>query len=181
MPADSLTLVRSLTWSEVFAFWRAGEAAIPRWIEHYRKKGFHSWDQWRSNTLKDVRYETLSWQLFDVKDPAQTVAHFLGGPFRAWIKNYYGGARTRTFSELARERKIQDNALVKEMVADFPAETYLVALETGAGISVIEGMHRCCALAVLAARQQAVRSKVRVALGSHPGEIPEMGSPDSPT
>lgn len=140
MPSDSLRLVKALAWDEVFALWRDGEANIPRWIEHYTKGGFRSWDDWRRNTLRDVRYENLSWKLFDIENPVQTVPCFFGGPFRVWIKNYYDGARTRTFEELSRSRRVQNNAIVNEMIANFPATTHLVGLEVDNKIFVIEGM-----------------------------------------
>ena len=181
MTLDPLTLIEPLTWDQVFALWRDGEAALPRWINHYKSGGFASWDEWRSNTLKDVQYATLSWKLFRLENPVDSVPHFSGGPFRAWIKNYYQGRRTRTFEELAQDPKIQNNAIVKEMAAAFPAATNLVGLQVNGQIFIIEGMHRCCALAVMAAQKMELRSEVRIALAPYAGEIPEMGRPGSPT
>lgn len=181
MQKDSLSFIEPLTWDEVFALWRAGEAALPRWIDHYKSGGFASWDEWRRNTLRDVQYATLSWKLFKLENPTDTVLHFFGGPFRAWIKNNYQGSRARSFEELANDPKIQNNEIVKEMVADFPAVTNLVGLQVEEKVFIIEGMHRCCALAVMAMQKMELRSKVLIALAPHSGEIPEMGRPDSPT
>lgn len=181
MQKGSLTFIEPLTWDEVFGLWRAGEADLPRWIKHYRNSGFASWDEWRRNTLRDVRYATLSWKLFTLENPTNTAPHFFGGPFRAWIKNYYQGRRARTFEELAKDPKIQNNEIVKQMVADFPAVTKLIGLQAGNQVFIIEGMHRCCALAVIAVKKIELRSEVLIALAPYSGEIPEMGRPGSPT
>jgi hypothetical protein len=181
MHQDSLSFIEPLTWDEVFALWRAGEAVLPRWIEHYKSGGFASWDEWRRNTLRDVQYATLSWKLFRLENPTDTALHFFGGPFRAWIKNYYQGRRARTFEELANDPKIQNNEIVKEMVADFPAVTHLVGLQADNQVFIIEGMHRCCALAIMALQKMELRSKVLIALAPYSGEIPEMGRLGSPT
>ncbi len=181
MQRDSLTFIEPLTWDEVFALWRAGEAGLPRWIKHYKSGGFVSWDEWRRNTLRDVQYATLSWKLFRLENPIDAGPRFFGGPFRAWIKNYYQGRRARTFEELAKDPTIQNNEIVKEMVAAFPVVTTLIALQADNQVFIIEGMHRCCALAILAMQKRELRSEVRIALAPYSGEIPEMGRPDSPT
>jgi len=116
-----------------------------------------------------------------VENPTDTVLHFFGGPFRAWIKNYYQGSRARTFEELANDPKIQNNEIVKEMVADSPAVANLVGLQVGKKVFIIEGMHRCCALAVMGMQKMELRSKVLIALAPYSGGIPEMGRPGSPT
>ena len=67
------------------------------------------------------------------------------------------------------------------MVADFPKETYIVGLQTEAGIVVIEGMHRCSALALAAESNARIDAKVFIALAPYSGEIPEMGRANSPT
>jgi hypothetical protein len=176
-----LRFIKPLTWNEVFALWRDGEATIPRWIEHYKNRGFSSWDEWRRNTLKDLQYKSLFWRLFEIEKPEASIPHFFGGPFRAWISNYYHGARTRTFEELANDSKIEGNKIIKQMVSGFPAETHLIGLRADEKVFIIEGMHRCCALALMARRKDEIRSKVLIALAEYSGEILEMGNPSSPT
>ena len=181
IPEDSLKFVKTLAWDDVFDLWRAGEATIPRWIEHYTKGGFSSWDDWRKNTLRDLPYEALPWKLFEVTDATRTVLQFFGGPFRVWIRAYYDGARTKAFRELATNPNVRDNAIVQQMIANFPAETNLVGLQRGNNIFIIEGTHRCCALAVMGSEGKSVPAKVLLALAPYPDEIPLMGRPDSPT
>ena len=128
MQKGSLSSIEPLTLDEVFALWRAGEAALPRWIEHYNGD-FASWDEGRRNALKDIEYRALSWRLFGLENPVDTALYFFGGPLRAWIKNYFQGRRVRTFDELGKDPRIQNNEIVKQMVAAFPAVTNLIDLQ----------------------------------------------------
>lgn len=173
--------VKPLSWADVFSLWRDGESHLPRWIEHYRESGFGSWDDWRSNTLKDLHQQGLDWRLCELMDPVLHVPDFIGGPFRPWIARYYEGAESRTFREIVTSPALRANPIVHEMMANFPRETYLVGLLTRAGIVVIEGMHRCCALALAAETNTTIDSKVSIALAPYSSEIPEMGRATSPT
>jgi hypothetical protein len=181
MPHEFLTPVKTLSWPGVFSIWRDGESRLPRWIEHYRKSGFKSWDQWRANTLKDLPLSGLDWTLFEVADPLKHVPDFIGGPFRPWIARYYDGATSRPFREIVKNPALRANPIVQEMAAQFPKETCVIGLHTDRGIMVIEGMHRCCALALAAETKSSIDSKVRIALAPYSGEVPQMGRATSPT
>ena len=181
MSDEFLKPVKTLSWSEVFSIWRDGESFLPRWIAHYRNSGFASWDAWRTNTLKDLRYDGLSWVLFEIVDPLRHVPDFLGGPFRAWIAKYYDGRDSPAFREIVKTPALRGNQIVQEMAAQFPHETCIIGLQTDRGIVVIEGMHRCCALALVAETTQRIDSKVLIALARYSGEVPEMGRANSPT
>jgi hypothetical protein len=181
-PQDAcLKPVKPLTWADVFSLWRDAESKLPHWIEHYTKSGFDSWDDWRTNTLKDLRCRDLEWTLFEITDPLRVVPSLLGGSFRPWITRYYEGAKHKTFRELAKHPAVQGNAIIREMVKNFPKETYLVGLRTARGIIIIEGMHRCCALALAAENGKTIESSVFIALAGFEGELPEMGRANSPT
>lgn len=181
MTEEFLTFIKTLTWAEVFSLWRDGESHLPRWIEHYRNSGFASWDAWRANTLKDLRHQGLTWKLYEISDPAAHVPDFTGGPFRAWIAKYYEGARSRTFREMVKNAALRANPIVHEIAAHFPQETYLIGLQAAQGIVVIEGMHRCCGLALAAENGTTIDSRVFIALAEYSGEVPEMGRATSPT
>jgi len=181
MANDFLRPIKPLSWADVFSLWRDGESLLPRWIEHYRKSGFASWDDWRANTLRDLHQQSLTWTLFELIDATLHVPDFIGGPFRPWIAKYYDGARSRAFREIVKSPALRSNPIVREMVADFPKETYIVGLQTEAGIVVIEGMHRCSALALAAESNARIDAKVFIALAPYSGEIPEMGRANSPT
>jgi hypothetical protein len=181
MANEFLKPIKTLSWADVFSLWRDGEAGLDRWINHYQNSGFASWDDWRSNTLKDLRHQDLVWALFEIADPMLHVPDFTGGPFRPWIARYYAGAKSRTFREIVKSAALQGNPIVQEMVQHFPKEAYLVGLQTDRGIVVIEGMHRCCALTLAAEGKTLIDSKVFIALAGYSGEIPEMGRASSPT
>ncbi|HVB34699.1 MAG TPA: hypothetical protein VNJ52_10055 [Patescibacteria group bacterium] len=181
-PQDAcLKPVRPLAWADVFSLWREAESKLPHWIEHYTKSGFESWDAWRTNTLKELDCRDLQWSLFEITVPLRVVPSLLGGSFRPWIARYYEGAKHRTFRELAKHPAVRENAIIREMVTNFPKETYLVGLRTERGIIVIEGMHRCCALAIAAENGKPMESRIFIALAEFEGELPEMGRATSPT
>lgn len=173
--------IKSLTWDDVFAIWRNNEKNIPRWIDHYRGRGFSSWDEWRRNTLNDFNISALSWKLFEIVSPREEIPQFLGGPFRAWVRKYYRGKKVTSFSEIVRVNGFERNAIINEMLSNFPAETYFVGLDVGAGIVILEGMHRGCALALAKQEGKAIKTRAFIALAEFSGEIPEMGKSDSPT
>jgi hypothetical protein len=175
-----MKFIKRLSWDEVFSAWRSDEANLPRWIKHYKARGFPSWDEWRKNTTKDVDLASLDWKLFDVEKPLDEVPHFQGGPFRAWEK-YYGGKTTAPFSEIIKSKELREGEIVKEMMSNFPKETQLVGLKTGERVVIIEGMHRCCALSLLASQNENLQAKVSIALAEFKGELPSMGQENSPT
>jgi hypothetical protein len=177
----SLHLIKPLSWEEVFSLWRAGEAHLPRWIEHYKADGFTSWDEWREHTLKNLAVQNLQWNLFSIDDPVSVVPHFLGGPFRSWMKKYYEGAHMRPFEGIIKYPELQNSEMVQEMIANFPKKTYLVGLRTPQGIVILEGMHRSSALALAALKNIKIDSRIFLALAEYSGEIPEMGNVNSPT
>ena len=181
MANDFLRPIKPLAWADVFSLWRDGESHLTRWVEHYRNSGFASWDAWRTNTLRDLRYQDLSWALFELIDPTLHVPDFIGGPFRPWIARYYEGAKSRTFREIVTSPALRSNPIVREMVTNFPQETYIVGLQTDRGIVVIEGMHRCSALALASEGGALIDAKVFIALAPYSGEVPEMGRANSPT
>ncbi len=179
---QSLHFIKSLPWEEVFSLWRAGEANLPRWIEHYKAGGFSSWDEWRmKDTLQDLHPARLTWNLFSIEDPVATVPHFFGGPFRSWMKKYYEGASDRTFAEIIKYPELQNSDVVQRIIKDFPKETYLIGLRTSEGIVIIEGMHRSSALALAALKNIPIDAHVFLALADYAGEIAPRGHEDSPT
>jgi hypothetical protein len=178
---DFLKFIKPVSWADVFLSWRDAEAHLPRWIEHYTMRGFNSWEDWRNDTFKDLPYASLEWKLFEVKDPVAHIQHFFGGPFRAWKNKYYDGASARSFMEIIGRKDFEQNEVIMELLANFPAETTLIGLNTPIGIVVIEGMHRACALALAARNKVEIHSKVLLALADYSGTIQELGQADSPT
>ncbi|MFH1509205.1 MAG: hypothetical protein ABIE68_03510 [bacterium] len=173
MKDENIKEVKSLTWDEVFEFWRGNEADSPAWEKHYKSRGFNSWEEWRETYAKRFKCRDKKWGLYKVVEPLKSVPEFFGGPFSGWTKLYYNGAKERTFSELAENKEIQANGIVNRLIKDFPEETIITAMRVkNEKIVVIEGMHRCLALAMMAKNNKHHSGKVLLALGESDEELP---------
>jgi hypothetical protein len=144
---ENLSFIRNLTPEEVFEIWRANEAHLPHWQEYlkHEKEGV-SWEQWRSKNARKFGLYGKEWKLYQVENPCEVVPSWFGGPFDGWSE-YYGGQESTTFARLT-ETSAAEIPAVKAMVESFPNETTVTALVRGGRVVVIEGMHRCVALAV---------------------------------
>lgn len=168
-------LMRPLTWADVFEIWRRNEAQNPNWVKHYKGEGFSSWEEWRTKKVAvPLRCAEKDWHLYRIIDPLKTVPAFHGGPFKSWEEKYYRGETLPTFARLVENPEVQSHGYVKQLLADFPKETTVTGLVTEGGIVIIEGMHRCCAIALAAQRRQILETTVSIALaevssGDFPG------------
>lgn len=174
--ADQLKFIRSALWPELFEYWREGEANDPDWIESYTSHGFASWEEWRKNYVEALQLDQRQWGISTVLNPPQTVPGFHGGPFRSWIKKHYQGVDQPTFAELATRASLQQQFRINRLINTFPAETMLIGLRQGNEITVIDGMHRACALALAAARHQSITTTLTIAVADATGEqLPIIG------
>ncbi|HLD26273.1 MAG TPA: hypothetical protein VJC05_04505 [Candidatus Andersenbacteria bacterium] len=172
LPVDpkQLTLLRPITWDEVFSTWRANEAQQPRWIEHYTSRGFTSWEEWRSRHVVPLRLDQREWVLYRIIDPLHSVPLFYGGPFTSWKQKHYGERDRLTFGELAALPAIDSHEVINAMVDNFPSPTQLIGLWQLGTITIGDGMHRCCALALAARRGRKITPEVTIALADFSGE-----------
>lgn len=169
--------LQETSWSEVFGYWRENEAHQARWSEHYTNLGFASWDEWRSNHVAPLTLDSRAWTLYRVVNPLQSIPDWYGGPFVSWKKQYYGDKDSLTFAELAQLPDIQQNPVIKELAAQFPVSTSLIGLVQNDRVVILEGMHRCCALALLASHGQHVTTNITIALTDFSGDsIPFLDS-----
>ena len=180
-PGNALTEIGPTSWEEVFSIWRNGEANIPRWVDHYERRGFDSWDEWRKSTIQDLKAEKLNWKIYRLHDSQKAVPHFYGGPFRAWMQKYYGGSPIAPFSEIIEHEEVQKSQLVREMIENFPKKTTLIGLLADDKVVILEGLHRCSALAVAAQKGMKIKTEAYILLAEFSQEIPIMGQVDSPT
>lgn len=179
---EYLKFIKPLTREEVLSSWEKNEAMLERWIAHYKKRGFNSWKDWRINTVKDLNLGEKKWKLYEIIDPAISLPNFFGGPFRAWIKNIYQGRTMLPFSEIVKSPQVQKNIGESKIIENFPVNNFFVGLKIVNGIVIIEGMHRCCAIALAAERKRSLSIKATIALADFPdNEIPLLGNADSPT
>lgn len=176
----NLKHIRSITWNETFASWAKEEAQLPRWIEHYKKRGFNSWEEWRKNSVKDLSPEQLEWDLYEIED-IRAVSDFYGGPFRAWKKKYYGDKDILQFKEIVQNLELQNDQNINEIIQKFPQKSTLIGLKKDEKIIIIEGMHRCCALSVAEDKGVRINAELFIILAEYPDKLPILGQTNSPT
>lgn len=172
-----LDLVRPLSWPETFEFWRDSEGLDPRWLKNARERGFETWEEWRMAYARAFGLEKRDWNLYRVTDPSASVPRFHGGPFKGWIERTYGDAGpTPEFRVIAERLTDMQDGYVEKLMASFPPATTVIGVETELGIVIVEGTHRCCAIAKAAASGRAIATDFHLALGSRlPGLLPIIG------
>ena len=171
-----LEYIKPLSWKETFGFWRENEASRTNWIKAYKNRGFNSWDDWRQTYAKQLGCEKLRWNLYKLVDPAEHIPSFYGGPYRTWVERFYGGKRICKFSEIIKLAEIQDHKEVNSIANNFPKETVIIGLVVKKEIVIIEGMHRCCAIALMSKNKKEIKSNVFIALAEHPkNNLPVIG------
>ena len=169
--------LKPLTWEGVFAIWRDNEASNPKWIEHYTSRGYSSWEEWRTATHAPIKGSQLEWHLYEVLDPLATIPHFRGGPFKSWKRMYFEGKDSPRFADLVQHPGLQHHEGLEALITDFPPETTISGLLAGGDVYTIEGMHRCCAIALAAERGLTLTTELKLILAEFPqATLPELGS-----
>lgn len=169
--------IRPLSWQETFGFWRDSEGSSLHWLRLARDRGFDSWAEWRLAYAPPFRLPERAWNLYRVADPLREVPRFRGGPFKGWIERTYGDAGAMPQFRVIAERLTDiQRGYVRKLMADFPNETTVIGVRTDDGIVIIEGTHRCCAIAKAASEGAAIETDLHIALGSClPGGLPIVG------
>lgn len=179
MPPSGLTFLRDLTWPDVFEIWRENEEHLDHWKQLYTERGFSSWEDWRRPYAEAHGLSRKSWKLFRVEHPMITVQTFHGGPFRGWTERFYEGAPAPDFHTLAQHPDIQTHTGIREIMERFPSSTTITGVQNDDGIVIVEGMHRCAALALAAAEKRDIKSEVYIALADfEPGHLSIVGKRD---
>lgn len=162
-----IKLIRSCTWEEVFLFWYKNEGENPNWIQLAKERGYASWADWRiQNYAKRFECSQAQWGLYEITYPSDVIIHWIGGPFSTWMKRYYGGAKTKIFSELAIHPDILNHAGIKSIKDHYPQDSVISAMELSDGkIVIVEGMHRACALAIMQKEGRPFTDKLIFAIG----------------
>lgn len=173
---DGLRFVEPLTWDEVFDIMRKNEENLSHWEPLYRSKGFSSWEDWRRKQFAMLHGDQLSWNLYRVPNHLGTVPIFHGGPFLSWMKYFYQGDPAPTFATLAQHPGIQNHYYIRDLVTPPFLTTTIVAVRNEDRIVVIEGMHRCCAIALAAAQGCDTNLRLYVALAHFKGDLPILSS-----
>jgi hypothetical protein len=175
---SNMKLFRTCAWEEVFLTWYESEGKNPDWLNLAKERGYASWADWRINGYaRRFDCAAAKWGFYEISNPGAVISFWFGGPFRTWIEKYYGGEETETFGELSSMPDIFNHTTVKSMVENYPKESIISALRLKDGrIFVVEGMHRSCALALMAKKGINFPHKLIFALGdSVLPELPQVG------
>lgn len=162
--------IKPLTWEEVFKIWKGNEINESHWQEYYKKEGFESWLGWRNKYLKPIGALNRKWKLVKVINPLKSVPDFHGGPYEGWTKNFYKGKNLPKFIEM------KEHPRAENYFKNLSSKTTIIAWNTKIGIVIIEGMHRCAAIARAAKRgRKNLKLDLYVALADCPlGRIPDF-------
>ncbi len=171
---QGLTPIHPLSWDQAFAFWRESEGSNPEWLAVANARGYATWEEWRRAYIAPLKLDQRVWGLYRVDDPIRTVPQFRGGPFQGWVERFYHGRSrpTPTFSRIAEELFAQGNGRALSLKDAFPRRTTVLGVMTNDGVVIVEGMHRCSAIASAAADGTPIKTDFSIALGSKlPGDL----------
>jgi len=144
-----LEKIKDLTWKDVFQVWRENEDFEgSHWIELWQSRGFKSWEEWRITYAKKLGLADLNWALYRILKPMDDVPEFCGGSFRSWVERFYQGQENPSFSWLAKQPDIQAHQGIQKFITSFPENTTVSGILIKDKIVIVEGMHRCTAIAL---------------------------------
>ncbi|HLN18904.1 MAG TPA: hypothetical protein VK255_01910 [Patescibacteria group bacterium] len=170
----SIKFIRPISWPEIFAIWKEGEAHQQSWKKHWEERGFDSWEQWRKAYASPLEPEKLEWNLYKIGDPIEVFPEIYGVPSKSWVKKAYQGETTKKLKNIIDIPSVKDHPKVIDLKKNFPAKTMFTGIVSGGKIILIEGMHRACALANWP-DSTPPKSDVSIALAEWKKEIPIIG------
>lgn len=162
-------IIRKLRWEEVFLFWYNCEGLNPHWIKTAKKHGFASWAEWRLNScINAFKCLEINWGLYEALDLQKEILQLFGAPYKTFMDRYCGGKKIGKISNLAKCSEVKKNEIIKNMADNFLENETIICLEVGGRLYVIEGMHRCCALAIMINEGKKLPEKLKFAIGISP-------------
>lgn len=177
---NNLELIKSLTPSQVFETWRGIEESVEHWRSVWQTKGFKSWQEWRRTTHAPLFEKELQWNLYKINTPTKSVPEWKGGMFHAWYKWFYAvfPEKPPRLKELLTHPGVHNHWYIREIANNFPASTTLTALNMpNSDIVVVEGMHRACAITMLANDNKLLNTDVFVMIADWPDtKLPQLGT-----
>lgn len=172
---NNLKLIRPLTPQEVFETWRNIEELLEHWKDVWQAKGFKSWEEWRQTTHAPLFEKQLSWNLYKINEPLKSIPEWRGGMFHAWNKWFYNSFQEQPprLKDLLSHPGISNHWYIREIANNFPASTTLTALNMpNNDIVVVEGMHRACAITMLAFDKKLLNTDVFLLIANWPDTKP---------
>lgn len=156
--AMSATSSKKVPWDEVFAGWRQAEEEI--WRPVYEGFDWETWDAWRTMMIADLNLSRRTWTEEILEDPHNAIPLFAIGGWNGWKKYRPAGKDIASFADIAMppqpgERSysgeprcdVRTNEKVKPLIGCVHGAT-IIALQFPDTIAVLDGTHRCAAIAV---------------------------------
>ncbi len=151
---NTMHLLHTTTWQDVFRGWHQREANNPGWIHCATQiKGWPDWTSWRSFTAEQFRASTLAWKVFAFDDPLQEIPSMLMGPYAGWQSRTQRKHET-TFAQLldipGQEEAWSAHPGILAIREGLPFDTQFIGLisrKTGL-ITCLDGHHRATAFAL---------------------------------
>ena len=177
---NNLELIKPLTTQEVFDIWRNVEEPLEHWKSFWKAKGFKNWEEWRKKSHAPVLEKNLNWNLYSVNNPLTEIPQWRGIMSHSWNKWFYPlfPEKPPRLKDLLTHPGVHNHWYIREIAKNFPASTTLTTLRLPNGdLVIIEGMHRACAISLLALDEKVLTTDISVAIADWPdNEPPKLGT-----
>ncbi len=160
-PSYYLREIRPTTWEEVLGEWKKLEEEV--WEEHYKGRGYRTWDLWRNEYVKLFQPQTRPWKLYEVTDPVGFAQNCLVGAYRGWRK-YLDGSPVGMFKEVAMHPDIDENAGVQAAMRRRSENSQIMGFRMRDHLVIRDGTHRVTAMALCDRLKLQWRGEVTIAL-----------------
>lgn len=149
---------KAVTWDEVFAGWRNAEEEI--WRSVYEGFGWETWNAWRTMMIADLNLQKRTWTEEILKDPHVDIPLFAIGGWNGWKKYRPAGKDIALFGDIVRPPQPGEQSYLGEPPSDVRTndkvkpligcvhDTTIIALQFPDTIAVLDGTHRCAAIAI---------------------------------
>ena len=171
----SLKYIHDIKWHDIFTIWRVYESYQKDWQDHWEKRGFKSWDEWRNDYISPLKPKGRKWSVYRVENPSVDFPQIYGVQSRGWRKAFYddeftiplSGVVEKIEGDLSAGR--QKNKKVEAVKNNFPYQTMLTGIVNKDRIILIEGMHRGVALAMMSENE--IKGDVVIALAEYDKDL----------
>ncbi|MBI4253317.1 hypothetical protein HY623_04050 [Candidatus Uhrbacteria bacterium] len=149
---------KQLSWNGVFDGWRRAEEEL--WRPVYSGFGWESWDAWRQMMIGDLRLEGREWFEYEIEHPHTEIPHYSIGGWNGWKKYRPAEKDIALFSDIAippetgdrsydgdKRIDVRTNDKVKSLIGCVD-DTTIIGFHFPDCIAILDGTHRCTAIAV---------------------------------
>ena len=77
-----------------------------------------------------------------------------------------------SFYRLTQHENLENYKPLVKLIENFPEETTVIGIELDGNLYIIEGMHRCAAVALASWQLKKLKTNIKIAVGSRVGSKP---------